>query len=104
VNQEKHPAIELGPAAEADDSTGWPALAAGALGFGAVAVALALPDLWESWVVDNDSRRFGGLLDRAESIGQWPVVTVVGLVAALFVAALVHELRSDRTTAHTKEK
>lgn len=91
----QHPAIERGPEAE-DDSTSWVGLAATALFFGILAVALAIPANWDRWIVEHDSRRFGGLVDRLEAFGRLPSAGVLGLLAVLALAAGVYEIRSDR--------
>jgi hypothetical protein len=94
-NTSPHPAIERGEVEE-DDSTSWLGLAGATVLFGGLAVALAIPSLWDSWIIENDSRRFGGILERLEDLGRFPVVGVLGLIALFALAATVHELRSNR--------
>jgi len=89
-----HPAIERGEVEE--DTTSWLGLAATTALFGGLAVALAVPSLWDAWIVENDGRRFGALLDRLEDVGRLPVAGVLALVALFGLTALVHELRTHR--------
>lgn len=62
-----------------------------ALVFGAITIALAIPGIWDEYVVGYSSRRYRGLVNVIEAIGYWPII-LVG--AAITVAAGISAVRS----------
>lgn len=71
-----------------------------ALVFGAITIALAIPGIWDEYVVGYSSRRYRGLVNVIEAIGYWPII-LVG--AAITVAAGISAVRSF-TTHRPNEK
>lgn len=88
---EQRPAVEFAGNDDADDSSNsWMTTAVAALIFGALTIALAIPGVWEEYVVGYSSRRYRGLVNIIEAIGYWPIILVL---AAITVAAAVAAIR-----------
>jgi hypothetical protein len=89
---EQRPAVEFVDDDDPDDSSSsWMTYAVVALVFGAITIALAIPGIWDEYVVGYSSRRYRGLVNVIEAIGYWPIV-LVG--AAITVAAGISAVRS----------
>lgn len=89
---EQRPAVEFAGDDDADDSSNsWLTTGVVALVFGAITIALAIPGVWDEYIVGYSSRRFGGLVNIIEAIGYWPTILVL---AAITVAAAIAAIRS----------
>lgn len=97
---EDRSAVQFADQSQGDQGgTGWWSLTAVALTFTAITIALALPGVWEEYIVGYESRRYGGIVNLIESIGYWPIVVTTGIIAlAAGIGAVMGFIKAQRST------
>lgn len=88
---EQRPAVEFADDDDTDDSSrSWTTYGVVALVFGAITIALAIPGIWDEYIVGYSSRKYRGLVNIIEAIGYWPIMLVLaGITVAAASAAVV---------------
>jgi hypothetical protein len=82
-----------------DGGTSWWGLTVVTLTFTAITIALAMPGVWEEYVVGSESRRYRGVLNLLESIGYEPIIlTTAGIALVSGIAGAASFLKAHHST------
>ncbi|MEE9965629.1 MAG: hypothetical protein K4304_11135 [Propionicimonas sp.] len=97
---EHQPAVEFADQGQENEGgTGWWGLTAVTLTFTAITIALAIPGVWDEYIVRYESRRYRGVVNLIESIGYWPIIITTAIIAlAAGVGAVMSFLKAQRNT------